>query len=80
MSPNGYERDKNVVCAQGIHFFNHWLAAYCYESWNVDGTIQFHESGEIDGIWCQNKRIYETKYVSHKDMVEAFLSHFTFFI
>lgn len=77
IKPDGYERNKNVICAQGIHFFNHWLAAYCYESWNVDATIIFDESGEIDGIWCRNKRVYETKCVCRNDIVEAFLCHFT---
>jgi hypothetical protein len=79
MSPNGYERNQNVICAQGIHFFNHWLAAYCYESAYFYGSIAFDESGKILVIWYQHRPLYESK-ITYNDIVEAFLSHFTFFI
>ena len=28
--PDRYDRDVNVVCGAGIHYFNHVLAAFCY--------------------------------------------------
>ena len=41
---HAFNTDVNMVCASGIHYFNHWLPAYF---WNVPG-LSFYHDGSID--------------------------------
>ncbi len=45
IKPNGFGKDKDSICDQGIHYFNHWIAAYLYQNrWH---EIEFEDSGQI---------------------------------
>ena len=51
--PNQYDSNKDKICSSGIHYFNHWLAAYYYSShnWCCDAfQIEFKDNGKIARI------------------------------
>ena len=39
--PDAYHPNINRICASGIHYFNHWLAAYMYESSTDDEMCSY---------------------------------------
>jgi len=50
--PNGFNEDLNVVCGQGIHYFNTLLGAFHYRN-NHQKNIYFNECGAIEHIYWE---------------------------
>lgn len=72
IQPDGFGIDKDVVCDHGIHYFNHWFAAYFYVCSNDNDTyIEFDQSGEPLTIWSPKDRLNIKEFI--KERVEALI-------
>jgi len=77
---NSFDPNVNEVCSTGIHYFNHWLAAYYYDSsssyWRIDPFyISFSNNGKIRRINRQSEMEYK-KIFTHFYGCEAIQMRF----
>jgi hypothetical protein len=58
--PDGFDTHVETICGQGIHYFNHWLAAYFYERCRyVEKSVEFSEDGKVLAFYERDQRIGE---------------------
>jgi len=56
--PDGFDMDLETVCGQGIHYFNHWIAAYFYERCCcMTNSVEFSEDGKILYFYERNDQV-----------------------
>jgi antitoxin component YwqK of YwqJK toxin-antitoxin module len=68
VEPDKYDYDLNIICSNGIHYFNSIEAAYYYElmSYDYSGVWKtYRDNGEIFSYCTYKKGIKHGNYVSY---------------
>jgi len=56
--PDGFDRNVHTICGRGIHYFNHWIAAYFYDCFCYrPKSVEFSEDGQVRAFYEYNYRI-----------------------